>query len=246
MTKLPFFRVWPAALMADEAVRELSLPEFGLFWACILHAWLNDGIPADGKRLAKVLSVSGPEFRRLWPAVSRFFYRDGERLRWQPMEEERQAAHEKSRLAASSVRVRWDKERTTEPIRTYSERIDSVIPRASESVSVSDSVSAESSDFTVDELEISWSRHRKNISRETKPLVFSMIFDGVRTGKVDLATFRARHGPYCDYWERHGWQYCSLTLWGWVENGMQEAPPEPVQEVRATGAAARFLARKGA
>ncbi len=85
--------------------------------------------------------------------------------------------------------------------------------------------------MTEAEFDEGWNRHLKNIQRETKQLVYQAILS--MDGRFDLTRYRSRHPPWCDYWDRHGWQYCSLTFLGWIENGMPLPPPEP--KARSSG-----------
>ncbi len=74
------------------------------------------------------------------------------------------------------------------------------------------------------ELEAAWDRHLKHASKREEPqmLVFQTIHG--MNGKFDVKRFRERHGPYCDAWDRDGWQFCPLTFLGWIEAGMPAGP----------------------
>ena len=43
-------------------------------------------------------------------------------------------------------------------------------------------------------------------------------------GKFNWEKFRTNHKPYCDHYAVHGWDFCTLTLMGWIDAGMPGAP----------------------
>ena len=141
MKRLPFYKLYPQDFDCDEKVRGLSLSEAGLFLFCLNHAWVNDGLPADPKEIARQLRIPEKEFNRNWRRVNTNFIQcEDSRLRNSRQEEERLLATKKSLKAAESVKARWKTD--TNVSETYEVRIENVLPRALaryDSVSVSGS-----------------------------------------------------------------------------------------------------------
>lgn len=69
-------------------------------------------------------------------------------------------------------------------------------------------------------LDFAWKRHAKFSNREPQQLVFQMVFDKV----IDYTV----HNVYCDYWDKHGWQFSQLTFLGWINAGQPLPPPEVI------------------
>ncbi len=74
-----------------------------------------------------------------------------------------------------------------------------------------------------------WNGHYKRNSFETRAAVIAHIMgmDG-----IDWDAFKENGASYRDYWDRHGWQFNSETLLGWVRNGYSPAPPEKQADPR--------------
>ena len=72
-----------------------------------------------------------------------------------------------------------------------------------------------------------WKRHMK-FRRDQPEQVVAQTLIG-RNGTVDWNHLVEVHPSYCAYHQRHGWQFCSLTLLEWIDMGMPAPPPEAVQ-----------------
>jgi uncharacterized protein YdaU (DUF1376 family) len=246
--------MYPKDFDTDENVRMLDLTETGLFVLCLNHAWINDGLPADPEDIARALKI--PNLSKIWPRVSKCFYPDGDRLRNKRQEEERSVAVAKSENNSRSARTprerksnaertlserksnaeRTQIERKSNAERTLSERKSNAERTLSERLSFdvqhararagsgsgSGFVSEVSEDFS-ERFSIAWSRHRKNRREETRDLVAQILIGN----GVDWDVFDRAHVGYCEYWARHGWHVCPVSMLEWWRNGMPEAPQEP-------------------
>ncbi len=213
---LPYFRWYPADAESDNKYAAMSLAELGLFHRCLNHSWLNDGIAPSVEEMARELRIPEKEIRPLWPRVSRCFVQSpaDERLRNLRQEEERNAALTKSERNTNAVRTRY--ERTS--------NVPTTVPQHARARAESGSVSvfdSESASKIFEERFISaFSRHRKHRATETKILVSQMLLD------VNWDSFDAAHIPFCEFWDRHDWTKCPLTMLEWYRNGMPGPPPE--------------------
>lgn len=69
MDKPPAMPVYARHWLADARVCLMSLEEQGAFHRLLCVAWMEDGIPTDGKLRARLLNVSAAKERKLWLAV---------------------------------------------------------------------------------------------------------------------------------------------------------------------------------
>ena len=69
----PAFQEYASAMMAKIEYRTMTLAERGLLYTLRLECWVNDRLPEDAARLAKVLGYAPDEIRKALPAVLPFF-----------------------------------------------------------------------------------------------------------------------------------------------------------------------------
>ena len=69
----PSYQEYPASIMAKLDYRTMSLAERGLLYTMRLECWVNERLPADPARLAKVLGYATEEVKQALPAVLSFF-----------------------------------------------------------------------------------------------------------------------------------------------------------------------------
>src|SRR4030095_10356179 len=53
--KAPGFFWYPKDVDTDEAVCIMEDAEYGFYCRCLNHSWINDGLPGDLEKLAKIL-----------------------------------------------------------------------------------------------------------------------------------------------------------------------------------------------
>lgn len=68
MKQPPAFQFYARDWLAGDA-RPMSLEEKGAFIDLLAFAWLDEGIPDDPRRIAKILGVSPRDFAKIWPAI---------------------------------------------------------------------------------------------------------------------------------------------------------------------------------
>lgn len=69
----PAFQEYAAGMMARTAYRLLTLPERGLLYSLRLECWVNERMPADPAKLARILGFDAGEVAAALPAVMQFF-----------------------------------------------------------------------------------------------------------------------------------------------------------------------------
>lgn len=112
MSKLPFFKWYPADCDTDENVRQMTDAELGFYIRCLNHAWLNNGLPADPQERARALRTNKAHADRYWNRVGKCFETDPStpgRLFNPRSKSEMCKANLKSVKAAESVKHRYDR-----------------------------------------------------------------------------------------------------------------------------------------
>lgn len=84
MAQLPIMPLNTSSLLSDTL--DLTAKEFGAYCLILFYTWQNNGkaIPDDDERLARVCRMSVKEWRKVRPALERFFDLDGppEEKKW--------------------------------------------------------------------------------------------------------------------------------------------------------------------
>ena len=75
----PAYQEYAASVLASIQFREAGMASRGLLWTLKLECWVNGKVPADPKRLAKVLGTSD-DLTQLLAEVISFFEIEGEYL----------------------------------------------------------------------------------------------------------------------------------------------------------------------
>lgn len=69
----PAYQEYAASMMARIEYRTMSLAERGLLYTMRLECWVNDKLPADTAKLARVLGFDADEVKKALPAIMPFF-----------------------------------------------------------------------------------------------------------------------------------------------------------------------------
>lgn len=77
----PAFQEYAASLLARTEFRVMSLAARGLLFTMRLECWVNESLPSDSAKLARVLGFHPDEVGRALPDVMAFFKLDGANLR---------------------------------------------------------------------------------------------------------------------------------------------------------------------
>jgi hypothetical protein len=57
-------------------------------------------------------------------------------------------------------------------------------------------------------------------------VVFRSVAEKYLDGLFALSELEKKHNRFADYWDQHGWEFCSMTFLEWIDNGMPREPPE--------------------
>lgn len=76
----PAFQEYAASMMSRFEYRALSLSSRGLLYTLRLECWVNQRLPSDPTKLAKVLGLDKGEVVTLLPELTAFFKTEGEWL----------------------------------------------------------------------------------------------------------------------------------------------------------------------
>ena len=121
----PAFQEYAASLMARTEYREMSLEGRGLLMSLRLECWINERLPSEPSRLAKVLGFGTEQVERALPEVMAFFVADAGALRCPELDDYRahidQRRHKQSeagKLGAAKTNKGRDIPRTNTPTGT--------------------------------------------------------------------------------------------------------------------------------
>lgn len=91
----PAFQEYAASMMSRFEYRTLSLSGRGLLYTLRLECWVNQKLPSDPTKLAKVLGLNYGEIAALLPELTAFFTAEGEWLHSPDLESYRNAIQER-------------------------------------------------------------------------------------------------------------------------------------------------------
>ena len=91
MSKAPAFQFYASDFLSDLKVATMSMSERGVYITLLSYAWLENGLPQDIKKLAR-LCGNPKQFDKIWDVVGECFYidEDDNRLKNTKMEEIRE------------------------------------------------------------------------------------------------------------------------------------------------------------
>jgi len=74
--KAPAFQFYPKDYLSDAKIRAMTFKQRGMYWTLVCHCWIEQGLPADPKEIARILGIPTPaRFEQHdWPAIGRCFY----------------------------------------------------------------------------------------------------------------------------------------------------------------------------
>jgi len=103
MKDVPYFPLYAANIMASRNYKLMSLGERGLWITISLECWVNGGVPADFKHMAKILGFPEQEINQFFSNYqTSFFHIENGQYVSRELEEYRKgylATREKQRLA---------------------------------------------------------------------------------------------------------------------------------------------------
>jgi uncharacterized protein YdaU (DUF1376 family) len=149
MSKAPAFQFYASDFVADTM--EWTPLEVGIYMRLLCFEWINESLPPQPERLARLAGCSDEEFEKAWPLIKPKFYVNGEgRMYNKRLEETRQKLEHFKALQSEKGR-RSAELRQPEPNRSSTEpptgREPEGQPKLNSSSSISSSFSSSSSKF---------------------------------------------------------------------------------------------------
>jgi len=98
----PAFQFYPSEFLSSSKVQRMSLIEVGIYTKLLCHCWLDNGLPTDTKKLARMVGMRPAQFEHLWPNVLAecFYERDGKLHNFrQDKERKKQVDYKKTQAA---------------------------------------------------------------------------------------------------------------------------------------------------
>jgi uncharacterized protein YdaU (DUF1376 family) len=96
------------------ATRHLSLAERGAYTDLLFLSWEMGPLPSDPTRLARLIGVSAPEFKRVWLTLRLKFAETEKGLVNTRLEQHRAESMDRSAKARSSAQLRWERARQSD------------------------------------------------------------------------------------------------------------------------------------
>jgi uncharacterized protein YdaU (DUF1376 family) len=93
------------------ATRQFSLAERGAYTDLLFLSWEIGPLPNDPIRLARLIGVSAPEFKRVWTTIRTKFTETEKGLVNTRLEQHRVESMDRSAKARSSAHLRWERAR---------------------------------------------------------------------------------------------------------------------------------------
>ena len=87
--KSPAFQFYPKDWLSDGPVREMTHEQKGIYADLLSIYWIEEGLPSDLGRLARLTGVPARRFEKLWEPIGRCFRIEGDRLVQKRLEEEK-------------------------------------------------------------------------------------------------------------------------------------------------------------
>ena len=112
MGKAPAFQFYAADFLTDTS--EWSIQEIGIYIRLLSSQWINETLPKDLKRLARIAQCEYSEINESWPVLKKKFKTDNNgRIYNQRLEDERKKQKDfreaKSKAGKKGAEVRYGK-----------------------------------------------------------------------------------------------------------------------------------------
>lgn len=257
--QLPYMKWHCSDAENDEAWRLMSFAERGLYMTLLDYSWMNAGLPPDSDDICRAVGARREEFDVLWVRVSRQFPHRNElgRLVNGRQERDRAEAVEKSQKCTDAIRTRYERryERSVKEEQPNDVSSQNVALRASESVSVSESVSesvivpgkkkvTEITERETAEFE-AWvgerlARHNKKTDKYLNQQALTRRFARDPAARRE---FEANHDLWVqtpEWRKSHG--SFAPKLWQWIEDDAWKWPPARDEPDPKRGIWSRMLA----
>lgn len=255
MSAPPYMRFYFGDYLADTM--HLTPLEHGCYVLLIIAYWHNEGpLPADDKKLARLVKMNSKEWSKVRDTLSEFFAIEGNCWRHNRIERELAAVREKSDKARTSVRTRYerttnvDQDSTTNVDQTKHERTTDDLPVQSSEFRVQRSDSeppqppqgAERARKAKPCLEppdfgLFWQAYPRRVARGDAIKAFAKVPEALHGGIVEHLLKRRTADPA---WLKDGGQFIPypatwLNQLGWQDEYLPAQPPssDPFAELHA-------------
>ena len=119
--KSPAYQRYPRDILSDENYQAMNWAERGMYNHLMDLCWLETSISAELKILARILSISDPDFTTAWQMIGKCFNPGDDPLRLVhprlDLERKKQAEHAalKARAGKKAMEKRWAKHKKPKP-----------------------------------------------------------------------------------------------------------------------------------
>lgn len=113
-TTAPSFQFYPSDFLASSKVDDMSMTERGIYITLLCKCWLDNGLPNDMRRLAKMVGMKQPQFERVWSngLVSECFHLAGGKFHNKRLDIERQKQKANRQRQSDNAKAGWQKRGT--------------------------------------------------------------------------------------------------------------------------------------
>jgi uncharacterized protein YdaU (DUF1376 family) len=115
--KSPAFQFYPRDFVADAKVAVMSCGEVGAYIRLICYCWLEEGLPIDKQKLARLAGCTDEEFNSYWETLKGCFTLSDDRKRYEHKRLLEEKAKQVARRdqASDAAKTRWKKARSNAP-----------------------------------------------------------------------------------------------------------------------------------
>ncbi len=198
MSRLPYFKWYPADAECDASFRAMDDADIGFYIRCLNHAWINGSIPADPIERARVLRTRVDVANRRWERVAKSFVNstlDRDRLVNPRQELERESATSRCVKATESANRRYNRSANEVPTQCEGSAIQIQSQIQKEQTPLPTGVGGEKSTKEYSPAFLSWwglywnSKDKKNASKEYAKAGRHLMSTGM--SREDAVTFLA-------------------------------------------------------
>lgn len=110
--KAPAFPMYAGDLLSDVNFVLMDLEARGAYWTLLCHAWIEEGIPNDPKKISKILGITPEKLSTIWPSLAPCFaveMDDGGKVSNRRLENERKKLKSYQKTQSERSKKRWHK-----------------------------------------------------------------------------------------------------------------------------------------
>lgn len=108
MAKSPAFQCYPKDYLTDENVLVMTLEEEGAYWRLMLSEWVEESLPTEMIKLAKICRISEKKMKKIWENLKNCFeFRSDGRLIHPRLQKERNKQETNRANKTKAANARW-------------------------------------------------------------------------------------------------------------------------------------------